>query len=138
MIYVFPAIFTPSEPGYAIRFPDLPGTNSQGKDLADAIYSARDALASWLDYLMDEGEDIPNPSIENKVSLEGGQFVTMIDVNMTAYRRYKNSKAVKKTLSIPSWLNQEAEAHNVNFSSILQDALKERLGLNKGLSKEDL
>jgi len=130
MIYVFPAIFTPTELGYALRFPDLPGTNSQGKDLAEAIYLARDALASWLDYLMDEGEDIPNPSMANKVSLYGEQFVTMIDVDMTAYRRHKNSKAVKKTLSIPSWLNEEAEAHNVNFSSILQDALKEHLGID--------
>ena len=129
MIYVFPAIFTPTELGFALRFPDLPGTNSQGKDLADAIIMARDALASWLDYLMDEGEDIPNPSISNKIALNGGQFVTMVDVDMTAYRRHKNSKAVKKTLSIPSWLNEEAEAHNVNFSAILQDALKEHLGI---------
>ncbi|KJR47144.1 Phage-related protein [Desulfosporosinus sp. I2] len=129
MIYVFPAIFTPVEKGYAIRFPDLPGTNSQGKDLANAIYMSRDALATWLDYLIDEGEDIPNPSMTNNVSLDDGQFVTMIDVDMTAYRRHKNSKAVKKTLSIPSWLNEEAEAHNVNFSSILQEALKEHLGI---------
>jgi len=53
----------------------------------------------------------------------------MIDIDMTAYRRHKSSKAVKKTLSIPSWLNEEAEAHNVNFSAILQEALKEHLGI---------
>ncbi|MCO5386578.1 type II toxin-antitoxin system HicB family antitoxin [Desulfosporosinus sp.] len=129
MVYVFPAIFTPVENGYAIRFPDLPGTNSQGNDLANAIYMARDALASWLDYLIDENEVIPNPSMTNNIPLDDGQFVTMIDKDMTAYRRHKNSKAVKKTLSIPSWLNEEAEAHNVNFSSILQEALKEHLGI---------
>ena len=129
MIYVFPAIFTPVENGYAIQFPDLPGTNSQGNDLASAIYMARDALATWLDYLMDENEVIPNPSMTNNIPLDDGQFVTMIDIDMTAYRRHKNSKAVKKTLSIPSWLNEEAEAHNVNSSSILQEALKEHLGI---------
>lgn len=129
MIYVFPAIFTLTKLGYAIRFPDLPGTNSQGKDMVEAICMARDALASWLDYLMDEGEVIPNPSLVTAITLEGDQFVTMIDIDMTAYRRKKNSKAVKKTLSIPSWLNEEAEANNVNFSAILQDALKEHLGI---------
>jgi len=131
MIYVFPAIFTPVAEGFAIRFPDLPGTNSQGKDMAEAIYMARDALASWLDYLLDENQPIPAPSKPNEISLEGGQFVTMIDVDMQAYRRRKNSKAVKKTLSIPSWLNEEAEAQNVNFSAILQDALKAHLGIDE-------
>jgi len=129
MIYVFPAIFTPVGSGYAIRFPDLPGTNSQGKDLAESIYSARDALGSWLDYLMDECQDIPQPSDLSSISLESGQIITMIDVDMTAYRRRKNFKAVKKTLSIPSWLNEEAEAHNVNFSAILQEGLKAHLGI---------
>lgn len=129
MVYVFPAIFTPVNNEFAIRFLDLPGTNSQGKNLADAIFNARDALASWLDYLMDEGETIPNPSAVSDIALEPNQFVTMIDIDMTAYRRKKNSKAVKKTLSIPSWLNEEAEANNVNFSAILQDALKEHLGI---------
>ena len=129
MVYVFPAIFTPVENGYAIRFPDLPGTNSQGSDLANAIYMARDALATWLDYLMDEKEIIPTPSNAKDIPLEDGQFTTIIDIDMTAYRRHKSSKAVKKTLSIPSWLNEEAEAQNVNFSAILQDALKEHLGI---------
>ena len=129
MVYVFPAIFTPTENGYAIRFPDLPGTNSQGNDLANAIYMARDALATWLDYLIDEDEVIPTPSRARDIPLNDGQFTTMIDIDMTAYRRHKSSKAVKKTLSIPSWLNEEAEAHNVNFSAILQEALKEHLGI---------
>lgn len=131
MVYVFPAIFTPCETGYAIRFPDLPGTNSQGKDIADAIYMARDALASWLDYLMDEGKMIPNPSVPSNIVLEHEQFISMIDVDMETYRRRKNSKAVKKTLSILSWLNEEAEAQNVNFSAILQEALKNHLGINE-------
>ncbi|MDD4347112.1 MAG: HicB family protein [Desulfitobacteriaceae bacterium] len=97
----------------------------------EAIYMARDALASWLDYLLDEKEVIPNPSEPNKIILENGQFITMIDADMKAYRRRKNSRAVKKTLSIPSWLNEEAESQNVNFSAILQDALKVHLGINE-------
>ena len=131
MMYVFPAIFTPCETGYAIRFHDLPGTNSQGKDMSEAIYMARDALASWLDYLLDEKQAIPSPSKPKEIRLEDGEFVSMIDVDMQAYRRRKNSKSVKKTLSIPSWLNEEAEAQNVNFSAILQEALKAHLGIDK-------
>lgn len=131
MVYVFPAIFTPSEGGYAIRFPDLPGTNSQGKDMADAIYMARDALAMWIDFLMDEGEEIPQASAPGVVKLEHGQFVTMIDTDMEAYRRRKNSKAVKKTVTIPAWLNEEAEAHKVNFSAILQEGLKKYIGMDR-------
>ncbi|HHW06173.1 MAG TPA: HicB family protein [Clostridia bacterium] len=131
MVYVFPAVFTPCDYGYAIRFPDLPGTNSQGRDMAEAIYMARDALATWLDYLLDEKQPIPTPSKPNEISLKDGEFVTIIDVDMQAYRRRKNSKAVKKTLSIPAWLNEEAEAANVNFSAILQDALKAYLGIRE-------
>ena len=129
MVYVFPAIFTASKSGYAIRFPDLPGTNSQGKDMADAIYMARDALAMWLDCLMDEGEAIPKPTSPSDITLEHGQLVTMIDADLTAYRRHKDSKAVKKTVTIPAWLNEEAEAHKVNFSAILQEGLKSHLGV---------
>jgi antitoxin HicB len=105
--------------------------SAQGKDMSEAIYMARDALASWLDYLLDEKQAIPNPSKPNEISLEDGEFVSMIDVDMQAYRRRKNSKSVKKTLSIPSWLNEEAEAQNVNFSAILQEALKAHLGIDK-------
>jgi predicted RNase H-like HicB family nuclease len=131
MVYVFPAIFTPCEEGgFSIHFPDLPGTNSEGDDMADAIYMARDALAMWLDNLMDDNEDIPVPSAPGAIPLESGQFVTMIDADMAAYRRHKNSKAVKKTVTIPAWLNEEAEAHRVNFSAILQDGLKRHIGID--------
>lgn len=131
MVYVFPAIFTPCETGFAIRFPDLPGTNSQGKDMANAIYMARDALATWIDFLMDEGEEIPQASAPGDIKLEHGQFVTLIDADMTAYRRHKDSKAIKKTVTIPAWLNEEAEAHKVNFSAILQEGLKKHIGIER-------
>jgi hypothetical protein len=97
--------------------------------MANAVYMARDALAMWLDCLMDEGDDIPEPTAPGDVNLEPGQFVTMIDADLTAYRRHKDSKAVKKTVTIPAWLNEEAEAHKVNFSAILQEGLKSHLGV---------
>ena len=128
MIYIYPAIFTPVKGGgYAIHFPDLPGTNSQGKDMAEAVYMARDALASWLDYLIDEHLPIPKATIPYAGIIESGQIITLVDADMDAYRRRKNSKAVKKTLTIPAWLNEEAEAQKINFSAVLQEGLKERL-----------
>lgn len=130
MVYIYPAVFTPAaEGGYGIYFPDLPGTNSQGEDMRDAINMARKALASWLDYLIDEKREIPVATIPCTVPLEEGQFVTLIDVDMTVYRRRKSSKAVKKTVTLPSWLNEEAEAAKINFSAILQEGIKEHLNI---------
>lgn len=99
--------------------------------MANAIYMARDALAMWIDFLMDDGEEIPEPSAPGDILLEPGQFVTMIDADLTAYRRHKDSKAVKKTVTIPAWLNEEAEAHKVNFSAILQEGLKKHIGIDR-------
>ena len=129
-MYVYPAIFTPcNEGGYAIHFPDLPGTNSQGDDMAEAIRMARDALAMWLDALLDDGKSLPAASKPDAIQTEKGQFVTMIDVDLDAYRRYKDSHAVKKTLTIPAWMNAMAEDAGLSFSQVLQDALRERLGV---------
>ena len=131
-MYVYPAIFTPcKEGGYAIHFPDLPGTNSQGDDMAEAIRMARDALAMWLDALIDDGKTLPAASRPSDIQLDEGQFVSMIDVDLDAYRRYKDSRAVKKTLTIPAWMNSMAEDAGLSFSQVLQDALRERLGVAK-------
>jgi predicted RNase H-like HicB family nuclease len=128
LVYIYPAIFTPEKDGgFSIYFPDLPGTNSQGNNMADAMRMARESLASWLDYLMDERLPIPKATIPFTVPLETGQIVTLIDVDMVSYRRRKNSKAVNKTVTLPSWLNEEAEAAKLNFSGILQEGLKNRL-----------
>ena len=131
-MYVYPAIFSNcAEGGYAIRFPDLPGTNTQGDSMADAIAMARDALAMWLDYMKDDGKAFPPASAPEKLTLEADQFVTMIDVDLDAYRRRKDSKAVKKTLTIPAWMNTMAEEAGLSCSQILQDALRERLGVSR-------
>jgi predicted RNase H-like HicB family nuclease len=119
MVYVYPAVFTPAtEGGYSISFPDLPGTNSEGDTLTEALDMAKKSLASWLDYLIDEKLNIPKPTIPYLKTLDEGQFSTLIDVDMKEYRRRKESKAVKKTVTLPSWLNAEAEAAKLNFSAI--------------------
>lgn len=128
--YVYPAVFeTEPEGGYSISFPDLPGCYSQGSDLTDAMYMANDALPFWLCYLEDESRDIPEASRLEDVEKGPNSFVTYIACDTLEYRKNNSNRAVKKTLSIPEWLNRAAVDAGVNFSQILQDALKEKLEL---------
>ncbi len=124
MKYVYPVIFTQEDGKYLVSVPDLSGCHTFGDDLSDAIEMARDAMAMWLCIAEDNGEDIPRSTIDLKS--ETG-IVSLIDVDTAAYRKKTDNRAVKKTLSLPSWLNTRAELEGINFSAVLQDALKERL-----------
>lgn len=126
--YVYPAVFTPEEDGkFSINFPDIDGCYTCGDDLSDGMEMAQDALALMLTYLEDKKRDIPAASPINTIIMNGGEFATYISCDTVVYRRLMNKAAVKKTLSIPSWLNDSAVAAGLNFSQVLQDALKERL-----------
>ena len=129
--YVFPAVFTAEKEGrYSIYFPDLESCYTCGDDLSDAIYMAEDVLAFVLyDYERDK-KDIPTPSSPDSIALSAGEFVNYIACDTLVYQKRHNNKAVKKTLSIPEWLNEAATISGVNFSQVLQDALKAQLGLN--------
>ena len=127
--YVYPAIFTPEETGYFIDFPDFESCYTQGADIADGISMAEDVLSLMLTHYEDEHREIPIPSALNALSTEKDAFATYISCDTTVYRRLMNKTAVKKTLSIPSWLNDSAVAAGLNFSQVLQDALKQQLGL---------
>ncbi|KJS01930.1 MAG: antitoxin HicB [Peptococcaceae bacterium BRH_c4a] len=127
MKYVYPALFTPLPSGeYDVRIPDLPGCITCGKDLADTIEMAEDAAAMWLCDAEDNQEKIPVPSKE--LNVNHPQFLNFVVADTEEYRRENDNRAVKKTLTIPSWLNAKAEKAGINFSQTLQDALKERLG----------
>lgn len=128
--YVYPAVFHPNadDGSYTILFPDLPGCISEGKDLQNALYMAQDALEMWLADAEGQKECIPKPTAAPQV--QAPAFVNFVMADTTAWRKKYDSRAVKKTLSIPNWLNTLAEDAGVNFSQTLQDALKERLNLN--------
>ena len=132
MKYVYPAIFTPlvEEGGYDVYIPDLPYCRTCGDTLADAIEMAEDAVSMWLWDAENKKEIIPPPS-ETLVH-EAPQFVSFVKADTDAYRRLNDNRAVKKTLTIPAWLNTEAENAHINFSGVLQSALKERLGIEHG------
>ena len=128
MRYNYPAIFTPEEKGmYSVIFPDLEGCYTCGDDLTDAIYMAEDALAFTLYMLEERKEEINPPSADLKAP--DGSFVNYIACDTLEYHRRNSKKAVKKTLSIPEWLNDAAIEAGVNFSQVLQDALKEKLAV---------
>ncbi|MDI3537782.1 MAG: hypothetical protein PWP30_2264 [Eubacteriaceae bacterium] len=124
----YPAVFIPEEDGgFSVFFPDIPGCNTCGDTMDQAYEMAFDALGLVLSYMEDNKEDIPGASNPQEIKLEEGQFLAVIEFDMNAYKRKTDSRAVKKTLTIPSWLNDAALESNVNFSQVLQDALMEKL-----------
>ena len=129
MKYVYPAIFTPIENGkFDVKIPDLPGCRTCGSSLADAILMAEDAVAMWLWDAERKKEDVP--LAKEAPAVQPPQFISYIVADTDEYRKKHDNRAVKKTLSIPSWLNEEAEQAGINFSQTLQTALKARLHLN--------
>ena len=127
--YVYPAVFTPEDRGYSVVFPDLEGCYTSGDDLKDALFMANDVLAFTLYDYEKEGRDIPVPSDSKVLKLKDDEFASYVMCDTLEYQKRNNSKAVKKTLSIPEWLNEMATDANINFSQVLQNALKEQLHL---------
>lgn len=128
--YIYPAIFTEEKGGgYSVDFPDLEGCFTTGDDLADALSMAEDVLATTLVYYENQNREIPKPSAIQKVKTSGKEFVNLVACDTIRYRRLLNKTAVKKTLSIPGWMDEAATAAGINFSQTLQDALKEKLRL---------
>ena len=118
-------ILVPEDQGYTVFIPDF-DSGTQGKDLADALYMARDAIGSLGITMQDMGREIPEPGAA-EYELQPGEIESYVDVDFAEYRRKKDNKKVRKNVMIPSWLNEVAESENINFSRILEEALKERL-----------
>ncbi|MCL2357746.1 MAG: type II toxin-antitoxin system HicB family antitoxin [Defluviitaleaceae bacterium] len=122
MRYVYPAIFTPLEGGYDVYFPDIPHCRTCGDTLPEAMDMAEDALSMVLAHAEDGNYSVPTSS--ETLDCEAPQFVNLVKADTEYWRRTNDNRAVRKNLTIPAWLNYQAEAAHVNFSSILQDALK--------------
>lgn len=135
MLSVYPAIFHKESCGYSVIFPDLEYLSTCGETLEEAMEMAIDCLAGHLYWLQLEGTNTPDPSATKDIDIHAiGQilelnfntdntFVNMISVDVKEYAKIHFEKAVKKTLTIPAWLNKLAIEQNVNFSQILQKAL---------------
>ncbi len=127
----YPAVFqVEEEGGYSVFFPDIDGCNTQGETVEEAYDMAFNALGLTLSYLKDNKLNIPEPSKPQDILLDINQYVVVIQFDMLEYLKKNESRAVKKTLSIPSWLNEAAIEHNINFSQVLQEALQNKINAN--------
>ena len=128
MKYAYPAIFRQEEDGlYSVEFPDIDGCFTSGETLPEAIEMAEDALCLMLYDKEEEGEEIPAASNLKDVQTDADALVSLVFCDTLEYRKRYSSKAVKKTLTIPAWLNPMAERADLNFSDVLREALKLRL-----------
>ena len=122
----YPVIFTKLPDGYAAYAPDFP-LDTQGGDLAEAIEMARDAIGIMGIDMEDDKKPLPKPSAPESVARGAGELVSMVDIDFTEYRRANERRTVRRNVSLPSWLNTEAEKAGINVSAILQAALKQEL-----------
>ena len=132
--YVYPAILTYDE-GYdiAVTFPDLPGCATSGEDETDAISNAKEALSLHLYGMEQDGDEIPSPSsiAEIRKELEANECIIMVEVFMPSIRMSQANKSVNRTVTLPAWLNSRALECGINFSAVLQDALKQQLSITR-------
>lgn len=131
--YVFPAVLTYEE-GYeiAVTFPDLPGCATSGEDDAEALAMGKEALGLHLWGMELDGDEIPSPSKIKDIELDEGEVIAMVEVYMPSVRLAQENKSVNRTVTLPAWLNAKALEQGVNFSQVLQDALKRGMGITEG------
>ena len=127
--YSYISVISFDDDGISIEFPDLDGCYSCADNNEEITKMASEALALWLWSMERDGEEIPKPRGLDGIKLEQNQMPLMVEVFMPPIREKQSNRFVKKTLSLPAWLNAEAEAKGVNFSGLLQSSLKEHLGI---------
>ena len=128
--YFYPAIFHNDEKGgYWISFPDFPECMTQGETMEEAYEMAVEAIGLCIDDRLRNEESLPEVSAPVDYILQEGDFTCLIEFDLVQYRKKHNTKSVKKTLSIPEWLNEAAMEHDINFSQVLQEALMKKIGI---------
>ena len=124
----YPAVFHKAEEGgYWVTFPDIPECITEGDNMAEAYDMAVEALGLALEEKIENKEKLPAASDVDNIKEDG--TVVVVQFDLEDYNKKHNNRAVKKTLTIPAWLNERALAMNVNFSQVLQDALMEKVGI---------
>ena len=119
MLFVYPAIFHKENDSYWVEFPDLQGCQTYGNTINETINYAQEALESYISSMLEQNLTLPVPSDITLIKVDDG-FTSLVSCNIN---QYKATKAVKKTLTIPMWLNEQASNLGLNFSQVLQDAL---------------
>jgi predicted RNase H-like HicB family nuclease len=119
---IYPALFHREGKSYWVEFPDLEGCQSFGDTLEEIYENAKEALAAYCVTLLEQGRKLNPPTDIYKIQVDNNTFVSFVEADLI-----RKSRAVKKTLTIPSWLNDAAENQRINFSGVLQDALMQKL-----------
>ena len=120
--YIYPAVFHANDDGsYTVIFPDLPGCITEGKDLENALSMAQDALYAWMEYTVENGASVPAASRPRDAQVSDAEFVNLIRADV------KDARAVRRNVSIPKLMDEQASAKGLSLSRVLQDALSERL-----------
>ena len=127
MKLTYPAIFHKGDTAYWVEFPDLDGCFSQGDTKNEVLANAAESLEGYTLNLIEKGRSLPAASDLMNIPVDKNSYTSYVSVDLTPYLR--TSKAVKKTLTLPSWLNQRAEQAGVNFSAVLQEALMKKLDI---------
>lgn len=134
---VYPVFFTQVKDAVLIEVPDLE-ILTQGKDMTDAVEMARDAICLKCVDLEDDGKEIPQPTAIQKIGVANGTFsadgftaVSLVDIDTAPYRRMIDNKSVRRTVTLPNWLDCAAEKAKINVSKLLQDALTKELGISR-------
>jgi predicted RNase H-like HicB family nuclease len=129
--YIYPAIFEYEEEGISISFPDLPGCFSCADTDEAAYFMAKEAMGLHLKGMEADSDEIPEPTSLKDIKVESNQKAVLIQIDMPAVRKAVDNVSIKKTLTIPQWLNTIAVRENVNFSQVLQEALKDYLNIKE-------
>lgn len=130
MKLVYPAcMYEEDDGGYSVEIPDLQGCYTQGNTLQEALEMAQDAALGWILTTIEDEEDIPKASKIEEIDLEDKKgFKTLLLLDIDQYtQKYGAKQSIKKTLTIPNWLNKRAEKIGVNFSQTLQEALLNKI-----------
>lgn len=125
----FPVVLQKEEHGYSVWSIDIDGCNSYGDTITQALENIKEAIGLCIEFADEQGEEIPQPSQSENIKVSQGQILAVAEFDWLAYQKKFNSKAVKKTLTIPMYLNELAEKEHINFSSVLKQALENRLNL---------
>lgn len=131
-IYIYPAILTQyKDNNIGITFPDLPGCVSDADAMEEAVKNAKEVLALHLFGMEEDNIEIPEPSPIDKLKLDKNDIPLLVNVYMPLYREAIQNTSVKTTVTMPQWLKTMAEKNNINFSQVIQVALKQKLNINK-------
>ena len=129
MKYVYPALFVKEDESIIVTFPDLEDTFTDGATMQEAFENAEDVLNLMLWNREEEKDDIPMPSSPEQITVPQEATLAMIKADTLAYRKLHDQKTIRRSITIPNWLDTLARERNINFSQLMQNAIRRECGI---------